>query len=465
MLYRLIIGNWASFAEPVQFDMFPNMKRENFPNHVYHDSGTIPVLKSCALYGANGSGKSNFIGALKFIKEFATDFDLDVNANWLTSVFNANRFKLPKMPNDVPMSFLIEFGGKLDTYLYTIEINETGVLSEEALYISGKGQSPNKLIFRRNANEVSFAQDIASEEMTRVFNRQLTSNPSQSVMSIIGKLHLVEDNHINDAYNWLNDQLVIIDVDHKIPWLVDQLRHQSDVFKFVKEVFSNIGLGIKDLSIKNESFEDWLKHADAEDKSAITNFLESVPQNEDGSKSFSKMNRHFPLLTITEEDGVRTVSELLFHQFGKNGFIGTMDCSAQSIGTLRLLTLIPAFYYAIYNNKTIVIDEIDNSIHPILIKGIIKFFGDSTSNGQLIFTTHETALLNQQELLRPDEVWMIEKTDGTSKMYSLNDFKIHKTLSIENGYLDGRFGAIPFLGTIDLLKNISKSTNSSDDES
>ena len=83
----------------------------------------------------------------------------------------------------------------------------------------------------------------------------------------------------------------------------------------------------------------------------------------------------------------------------------------------------------------------------------------------MIFTTHETALLNQQELLRPDEVWMIEKLEGTSRMYSLNDFKIHKTLSLENGYLDGRFGAIPFLGTIDLLKDMSKETTNSENES
>ena len=165
------------------------------------------------------------------------------------------------------------------------------------------------------------------------------------------------------------------------------------------------------------------------------------------------MDRQFPLLTITEEDGVRTVKELLFHQLGIGGYVGTMECEAQSSGTLRLLTLVPAIYYAIYEGKTIVIDEIDNSIHPILIKGLIKFFGNSNSNGQLIFTTHETALLNQQELLRPDEVWMIEKKCGVSNMYSLNDFKIHKTLSLENGYLDGRFGAIPFLGSIDILKD------------
>lgn len=440
--------------------MFPNNKRENFLNHVYNDAGQIPVLKSCALYGANGSGKSNFISALKFIKEFATDFNLDANANLVTNVFKANRFKLPAMSADTPMNFLIEFGGKLDVYLYSVEIYESGEI-EEALYISGKGSATNQLLFNRKGETVAFAEDITSAEMEQVFSRQLKANPSQSVLSIIGRLHLVDNKYISDAYHWLDRGLEIIDVDHKIPWLVELLRQQSDVFKFIKEVFANIGLGIKDMTIKNESFEDWLKHADAEDKSAVANLLDALPDGEAGNKSISKMNRSFPQLTFTEEDGIRTVSELLFHQLGKNSFVGTLGCGAQSSGTLRLLTLVPAFYQAIYNKKTVVIDEIDNSIHPILIKGIIKYFADSASNGQLIFTTHETALLNQQELLRPDEAWMIEKVDGASRMYSLNDFKIHKTLSLENGYLDGRFGAIPFLGTVDLLKERSKEETAS----
>ena len=72
---------------------------------------------------------------------------------------------------------------------------------------------------------------------------------------------------------------------------------------------------------------------------------------------------------------------------------------------------------------------------------------------QFIFYHSQNAFVNEQGLLRPEEVWMIEKKHGVSNMYSLNDFKIHKTLSLENGYLDGRFGAIPFLGSIDILKD------------
>lgn len=450
MLYRLIVGNFTSFAEQVQFDMFPNLKRENFIHHVYNDGERLPVLKSCAIYGANGSGKSNYISALKLIKGFATDFNLGSNPEWTASLYKSNRFKLP-VQDSVPMSFLLEFGGEVGVYIYTFELGESGVI-EESLYLSGIGKNDNKSLFHREQTSVKFNDAISTHEITKVIERQLKANPSQSVLSIIGRLRLIDNSYITDAFRWLDDKLEIIEVSHQIPWLIEQLSHQPEVMDFVKKVFTNIGLGIQDLSIKNESFDEWLTHADVEDKMAITKFLETAPKNVE-NKTFAKMNRQFPLFTVTEEDGIRTVKELLFHQFGKNGYVGSMECESQSSGTLRLLTLVPAIYYAIYDSKTIVIDEIDNSIHPILIKELIKYFGNSKSNGQLIFTTHETALLNQQELLRPDEVWMIEKASGVSHMYSLNDFKIHKTLSLENGYLDGRFGAIPFLGSIDILEN------------
>ena len=91
MLYRVIVNNYKSFAEEQQFDMFPNPKRENFPCHVLKSKQNIPVLKECAIYGANGSGKSNFIKLLQFLKDFVTEdmFSLQKLNNW----YHINRFK------------------------------------------------------------------------------------------------------------------------------------------------------------------------------------------------------------------------------------------------------------------------------------------------------------------------------------------------------------------------------------
>ena len=125
-----------------------------------------------------------------------------------------------------------------------------------------------------------------------------------------------------------------------------------------------------------------------------------------------------------------------------------MDIDDQSDGTIRILNLIPAIYDIIENEKLICIDEIENSIHPALITALISFFSNSASKGQLIFTTHETELLDQQKLMRPDEVWFTEKHQGSTKIYSLNDFKEHNTINIKNGYLEGRYGGIPFIGNL-----------------
>ncbi len=117
--------------------------------------------------------------------------------------------------------------------------------------------------------------------------------------------------------------------------------------------------------------------------------------------------------------------------------------------TVRLLDFVPAFCDIITINKVFIIDEIERSIHPLLIKELIrKFSHDEKTKGQLIFTTHESNLLDQ-EIFRQDEIWFVEKDkNGSTDLYSLNDFKEHKTIDIRKGYLNGRYGSIPFLGNL-----------------
>ena len=127
--------------------------------------------------------------------------------------------------------------------------------------------------------------------------------------------------------------------------------------------------------------------------------------------------------SISVEDGVQKISQMLFQQFGKNGFSKDMDIQAQSDGTVRLLSLVPALYDAMKSAKTVIIDELDHSIHSHLVRELVRYFSSQDTNGQLIFTTHQTCLLNQ-DFLRTDEAWMVEKKDGGSHMYSLNDFNL-----------------------------------------
>jgi predicted ATP-dependent endonuclease of OLD family len=130
-----------------------------------------------------------------------------------------------------------------------------------------------------------------------------------------------------------------------------------------------------------------------------------------------------------------------------------LDLIEESDGTLRLLDLIPALHPTAFTGTVHVIDEIDRSLHPILVRKFMEFFLKSSvgEQRQVIVTTHESNLLDQ-DLLRRDEIWFAEKDPtGATKLYSLLDFKVRNDLEIRKHYLQGRFGAIPFLGNLENL--------------
>lgn len=417
MLYRIIIGNYKSFADNTQLDMFPNPRRETFPGHVYTD-GKTPVLKNCALYGANGAGKSNLIKAMLFLKKFATSFEPGKGGERLKNWYLNNRFRLPVEDETKPVTLVVEFENAGKPFLYYVEIDADGVKTEKLL-LSGLGKRANQAVFERVGAEIAFKKAEVAESVRKIIDRQIEDNPAVSVLAANGTLHLTDDEDMQDAFLWFRDKLTVLETSRQIPWLIEHFKANPDLMGFVGEAFGKIGLGIESLQIRDEAFDKWLKESAGEDSRLLDMMA-------DKGVSVSKMQDEVPLLTVTEEDGKRLVSEFVFNQMGRNGYVSGMDAQSQSTGTLRLLTLIPALYFAIHDDRTVLVDEIDNGIHPMLIKRLVMFFGDSHSKGQLIFTTHETALLNQQELLRPDEVWFVEKAEGCTKMYSLNDFKIHK---------------------------------------
>jgi len=136
----------------------------------------------------------------------------------------------------------------------------------------------------------------------------------------------------------------------------------------------------------------------------------------------------------------------------RQGQLVEFSIDEESEGTQRLINLIPALFILKKNpEKVIFLDELDRRLHPLLSRKFLEFFLQckiEQSKNQLIFTTHDTNLLDL-DLLRRDEIWFVEKNNqGASQLYSLAEFKIRSDLKVEKGYLNGRFGAIPFFGNI-----------------
>ena len=128
-----------------------------------------------------------------------------------------------------------------------------------------------------------------------------------------------------------------------------------------------------------------------------------------------------------------------------------LELQEESLGTQNLFFLSPILKEAFEKGKVIIVDEIDKSLHPLLVEFIIKLFHNreiNKNNAQLIFNTHDTNLLSLDNFRR-DQIWFTEKDPkkGITELYPLDDFSVRKTENVQKGYLNGRYGAIPFLAT------------------
>lgn len=436
MLLRVVLKNFLSFNDEVQFDMFPNMKRTSLPNHVTVINGELPVLKMAAIYGANGAGKSNLLKGINFLKAIA------LNKAFLSKEkVKKFTFALKENAGDKPIELTIEFVNKEGrAFIYSVEVSFEGI-EYETLQASAIGAGQNVNIFTRNGNQVEYAVS-PSDEVRSIVAGWMSLNPFASLLTINNDMPVLPDNNIDIAQKWFRDELTIIGLHSFNPALIEIFKRNIEINQFASELFQSIDLGISSVRVGTENFDDWVS----------THDVSSLPIDEVRnmrSGVLSEVVDFRTTMAISVEDGVQKISQIWFKQFGAGGFSEEMDIQAQSDGTVRLLSLVPALFDAMKSGKTVLIDELDHSIHPHLVRGLVRFFSSRETNGQLIFTTHQTCLLDQ-DFIRTDEVWMAEKKDGNSHLYSLNDFKIHNTINIENGYLEGRYGAVPFIGDLNI---------------
>ena len=431
MLLRVSFQNILSFYRRSDFDMFPNPKREIFQQHI-NDTGQIPLLKHALIYGANGAGKSNFVKVLQFLKHFVIDDD------FLSRVDLKNFFFQLVRVNKEPIKIEIEIFTNGKYYIYGVEIlhSQKNTINEY-LRLSGIGEKDDETIFERNGNKVSPTTDSKlSEELMK-------RNPNSSIICLNKQYPVISDDNLSKVYNWFQNELKIVTINTQTPFLIDMMSKNKQLLDFANKLLSNLHI-TDSLKVGETPIDKWM--SDKKNKNDLQQILQRASiTDHSGLSAFSNNRNNF---NITMKNGEQIVQEFMFEQFGVDGYKKKMDISTQSDGTVRLLTLIPALYDASRGN-VIVVDEIENSMHPMLIYKLLKYFFNSESKGQLICTTHLTLLQDQQELVRPDELWKVEKENGNSVMSSFNDYKIHNTMNIRKGYEEGRYGGVPQISNIE----------------
>ena len=432
MLLRVILKNFLSFENEVMFDMFPNIKKTLLPTHIYRREGHVPVLKQAAIFGPNGAGKSNLVKGLDFLQSFVTQKDVLKRQD-----LDRYCYRLKPVDASEPIYLAIEFEFEGQYFFYEIEVLKEAV-KRETLYESFPLEDRFSLIFERKASQVEYAEGVSVDNaIVKATQTMLQNNPLSSFIALNKEFPLVQDERVEQVHRWFAEQLEVIDVHTTVPQLIDILRQDEGLLNFMKHAVATLQLGVSGVDLNDQDFDEWAKYH--------TNLAKFLP-NQEASTTFTIDQNDNPIFSISIENGIRKVYLLLFEQVGRNGYVGHLDAGFQSDGTLRALMLLPAIYCAITKGKTAVVDEINSFLSHSMVRGLVGYFANTEhSNGQLIFTTHDTELLEDKDILRSDEVWFVDKKEGASIMYSHNDFKEHHSISMYKGYNEGRFGAIRFI--------------------
>ncbi len=446
MLVRFVVSNYLSFGEETEFNMLTGSVRRK-KEHIYQ-FGDIELLKTAAIYGPNGAGKSNLIRAILLLREIIK------NENNLAS-YHIDSFRMEESLKKSPTHLEIEFTKEGRMFNYGISVFK-GQFLEEWLYETGNQKE--KLIFERKKNKSQTKIKISntflnnSEDQLRIklYEEELLADNKPLLVMLANAKRVYPE--IKLTFDWFDEDLEIIGIGSKIFALPLQFYLSTPFNRFVNDIFRTFNTGIKKIALKTIGLDAYFGVDNIEQAAEIRNQLDIKNISlEDAFKIIYEPDSNHIAFAVKEEGRI-VVKRLVSVHESIDGQEIEFEIGEESDGTQRLLDFLPAFFAAFSENKTLLIDEIDQSIHPHLLKKLVaKFVNDNNTKGQLIFTTHDSNLLDQN-IFRQDEIWFTEKKKtGETTMYPLSDFKIRYDLDIEKGYLKGRFGAIPFMGNLEDL--------------
>jgi uncharacterized protein len=370
------------------------------------------VLKSAVLYGANASGKSNVIKALQFLQQLT----VQSAALLPNQAFDRLQpFKLDGVSMDSPTEFEITFIVDGVRHQYSVAMTRQRIVAEHLLVY--KAFKPQRWFYRRfdaEADKDTYEFGPSFKGDKQVWER--ATRPNALFLSTAVQLN---SEALHPVLDWFANRLVIVN-EHSLltPQVTVEMLKNDAQRREICELLKSADIGLDEISVVSQQ--------------ATVRRIE------------------FNLLTGAHREDVseQQVDRIKFVHRAANAN-AEFDLMEESSGTRNLLFLAGPVLDMLHKGLTFVIDELDTSLHTLLVQALVGLFHGSETNprgAQLIFTTHDTALLDAYGLFRRDQVWLVEKAaDHSSKLRSLLDFSPRKKEALERGYLQGRYGAIPYL--------------------
>lgn len=409
MLIEFSVKNFMSFKNKVTLSMEKGSGDENSNNIITNEHGEF--LKTAAIYGANASGKTNLI------KAFTAAIIMVRSSNYIPLGARWNLIKpflFDEESKKEPTEFEFIFISNNIKYRYYIKTDDSKVYNEilDAYY----SQKPTNLFRRSNVNTYEFNTDRALLDSISAKNTE-----NKLFLSTAATWNYLK---VKDAYLWFLNSIDTYDSFNIVSTkdIIDY-KNNEGLRSFTKKLLREADIHINDIFVDYDEAQDNKQNVFTGNNGPILNNI-----------------------------NIRIEHEVLTNEKTSNKY--NLDFSEESSGTRVLFAFAPYLKRAFENNRIIIVDEFEKSMHPALIEFIIKLFNNKNvnkANSQLIITTHAPNLLNL-ELLRRDEIWFTEKNakNGVSDLYPLDSFSVRKEENVQKGYLNGRYGAIPFIRDVDL---------------
>ena len=418
MLLSFTIENYRSFAHEATLDM-QSPKFQTLRPHE-DESWNDLVLKRAAIFGANASGKTNIIKPLEILRNAITSSIR--NEDLVKSLYNPH-----KLYKDDPTTFITEYEYEDVRYRWTLVLDKTGIV-EESLYANAKRIW--QLIFDRERDTIVFGKgaripNAAQENINQFLKPTALCFSAWSTIKNPGRF-------IGAVYWWKDKMLPPIHISDphrkaRHSWVMELASKNINWLKLLKHMMTVADVGITDVSVKEEALPEILREALIDLEKTQAEISGNTPQGR--------------FLDIYRRRYIE------FHHEGESdGFV--LKEEDESRGTQVWIDRIVPALYALYHGALLIVDELDSSLHPTLLREFIHYFQDeeiNTKGAQLIFTTHDLTLLGNHptEALDRNEVWFVEKQQSISELIALSEFSSRDNHNIEKRYLQGVFGAVP----------------------
>lgn len=403
MLLEFKCSNHRSIKEKVKFSMIAGS--DNTSEELLKEFGRFRVLRSAVIYGANGSGKSNFIHALSFMRDLVSN---SINHQPGQGVFQA-RHKLST--EETPSEYSIQFVRNDIRYAYGFSVKQN-LIQDEYLYYFPKGRQIK--IFERNGLEIK-----PGDRYKGMFDVSVSIlKDNRLFLSCAANYSNIKE--IEEAFIFFNTDIVIYNprINNWTEYSIELMQNNNMIKKVFVDILRALGTGAKDVKVKLKK----IKLADLQQELQLPDALKNL---------------------LEAQEGNRVEAKIVYDQFE----VDLM--TEESTGVKRLFQMICPIIDILNKGKILICDELEASLHKSVIFQIVQLFQHYQKDkfAQLIFSTHDTSLLDT-DLFRRDQVWFtqLNTKERATDLYSLFEIKnVRKSENLEKGYVSGKYGAIPML--------------------